>query len=270
MINIENKKIPVTIILISVIGSVIGYLKKDIYSYSGVEFNVNYPLKYYEIYVLGHLIDCTNFFIVMLLIFGFGIYIFFYKTDEEIKISLNNFKNRGQKIKTLLAFKNVVKTLKDFYSPGKRNKINNVEENKFEKEIEDKDYWIEKFLNYDGRINRTDFFWRTLLFSFIFYIIINKHNEDPFSVDGSVSLGLLILFNFGIKTKIKRLHDINLSGWICLLPFILEISLVISLIFKSYMSTDFCLVSKFLFVGIVPLFNILLLLIPSSKSKNKF
>jgi uncharacterized membrane protein YhaH (DUF805 family) len=89
-------------------------------------------------------------------------------------------------------------------------------------------------------------------------------------VDGSVSLGLLILFNFGIKTKIKRLHDINLSGWICLLPFILEISLVISLIFKSYMSTDFCLVSKFLFVGIVPLFNILLLLIPSSKSKNKF
>jgi uncharacterized membrane protein YhaH (DUF805 family) len=295
MKKIENKKIPVTIILISVIGIIIGYLIKDSYYDDGsiqlLYVDKNYPLKYYEIYVFGYLIEYTHFLSVMILILGLGIYSFLFKTDEEIKIipnkfknrlkkiksnqninnSLANFKNQLQKLKTPSAFKSVKKHTKSFYSIGEGNKIINVEENKIEKEIEDKDNWIEKFFNYDGRINRTDFFWSTVLFSFIFYVIVDKiiekPNEDPFSVGGSVFLGLLILFNFGIKTKIKRLHDINLSGWICLIPFILEVSLVISLIFKSYVSTDFGLASIFLFVGIVPLFNILLLLIPGSKSK---
>lgn len=188
--------------------------------------------------------------------------------------SLENLKNQLQKIKTSLAFKSVKKNIQDFYSVGKSNKIIHVEESKVEKEIEGKEYWIERFFSYDGRINRTDFFWSTVLFSFIFYVIIDKimskPNEEPASVFSSIFLILLILLNFGIKTKIKRLHDMNLSGWICLIPFVLEVSLVISLIFKNYVSTDFGLTSIFLFVGIIPLFNILLVSIPGSKSKNKF
>ncbi len=188
--------------------------------------------------------------------------------------SLENFKNQLQKTKTSLAFKSVKKKYQDFYSVGESNKIIHVEESKVEKEIEDKEYWIERFFSYDGRINRTDFFWSTVLFSFIFYVIIDKimskPNEEPASVFSSIFLILLILLNFGIKTKIKRLHDMNLSGWICLIPFVLEVSLVTSLIFKNYVSTDFGLASIFLFVGIVPLFNILLISIPGSKSKNKF
>ncbi len=274
MKNIKNKEISVTIILISITGIIIGYLIKDIYSYSGEEFNVNYPLKIYEIYVFGCLIKYTNFLSVMLLILGFGIYTFLFKTDEEIKFGSNKFKNRLRKIKVPLAFKNVAKSTKDFYSVGESNKIINVEESKVENEIEDKEYWIEKFFNYEGRINRMAFFWRTILFAILFNAIIDqimkKPFEEPSSQFSSVFGILLFLFNFGIKTKIKRLHDINLSGWICLIPFILEVSLVISLIFKSYVSTDFGLASIFLFVGIVPLFNILLLIIPGSKSKNKF
>jgi uncharacterized membrane protein YhaH (DUF805 family) len=298
MKNIENKKIPVVILLFSIIGIMIGYLIKNVYNNDGslyvISLKYNYPLSWYEIYAFGYLIEYTTFLSVMLMILGLGIYSFLFKTDEEIKIGLNkfkncfkkiksnqninnslaNFKNQLQKIKTSSAFKSVKKQTKDFYSIGEGNKIINIEESKVEKEIEDKEYWIEKFFNYDGRINRTDFFWRTLLFSFIFYVIINKIMDKPyeetFSVFSSVFLILLILFNFGIKTKIKRLHDINLSGWICLAPFILEVSLIISLIFKSYISTDFGLASIFLFVGIVPLFNILLLSIPGSKSKNKF
>lgn len=65
MKNIENKKISVTIILITIIGIIIGYLKKDIYNVDGsirkLRVNVNYPLKYYEIYVFEYWIDCINF-----------------------------------------------------------------------------------------------------------------------------------------------------------------------------------------------------------------
>lgn len=278
MKNIESKKIPIAILLISIIGTIIGYLIKDSYDKDGLidqlYVNVNYPLKYYKIYVFGYLIEFIHFLITMLLILGLGIYSFLFKTDEEIKIGLNKFKNCLRKIKVPLAFKNVAKSIKDFYSAGESNEIINLKERKVEKEIEDKEYWIEKFFNYDGRINRTDFFWRTVLFSIIFKVIIDKimskPYEEPSSIFSSVFVILLFLFNFGVKTKIKRVHDINLSGWICLIPFILEVSLVISLIFKSYVSTNFGLGSIFLFVGIIPFFNILLLLIPGSKSKNKF
>ena len=97
MNNIENKKISVTIILISTIGLIIGYLKKDIY-YSGVEFDVSYPLKYYGIYVFGYQLDCINFISVMLLILGLSIYTFLFKTDEEIKTSVKKIKNRFKTI----------------------------------------------------------------------------------------------------------------------------------------------------------------------------
>ncbi len=103
MEKIENKKIPVTIILISVIGIIIGYLIKDSYYDDGsiqlLYVDRNYPLKYYEIYVFGYLIEYTTFLSVMLLILGLGIYSLLFKTDEEIKISLNKFKNRFKTIK---------------------------------------------------------------------------------------------------------------------------------------------------------------------------
>lgn len=103
MEKIENKKIPVTIILISVIGIIIGYLIKDSYYDDGsiqlLYVDRNYPLKYYEIYVFGYLIEYTTFLSVMLLILGLGIYCLLFKTDEEIKISLNKFKNRFKTIK---------------------------------------------------------------------------------------------------------------------------------------------------------------------------
>ena len=103
MEKIENKKIPVTIILISVIGIIIGYLIKDSYYDDGsiqlLYVDRNYPLKYYEIYVFGYLIEYTTFLSVMLLILGLGVYSLLFKTDEEIKISLNKFKNRFKTIK---------------------------------------------------------------------------------------------------------------------------------------------------------------------------
>lgn len=102
MNNIENKKIPVTIILITIIGIIIGYLKKDIYNVDGsirkLRVNVNYPLKYYEIYVFEYWIDCINFISVMLLILGLSMYTFLFKTDEEIKNSVKKIKNRFKTI----------------------------------------------------------------------------------------------------------------------------------------------------------------------------
>ena len=103
MEKIENKKIPVTIILISVIGIIIGYLIKDSYYDDGsiqlLYVDRNYPLKYSELYVFGYLNEYTTFLSVRLLILGLGIYSLLFKTDEEIKISLNKFKNRFKTIK---------------------------------------------------------------------------------------------------------------------------------------------------------------------------
>lgn len=159
MKTIENKKTSVTVIIISIIGIIIGYLIKDSYNRDGsihsLYVDVNYPLKYYEIYVFGYLIEYTHFLSVMLLILGLGIYYFLFKTDEEIKNSLNklkarlkinklnentknglsNFKNLLLKIKTSLAFKNDVKNTKDFYLLGESNKIINVEENIVKEDI---------------------------------------------------------------------------------------------------------------------------------------
>lgn len=163
MKTIENKKISVTIILISVIGIIIGYLIKDSYNKDGsihsLYVDVNYPLKYYEIYVFGYIIEYTTFLSVMLILLGLGIYCFLFKTDEEIKFGLNkfknrlqkiksnqninngleNFKNRLQKIKKPLVFKNVAKNTKDLYSIGESNKFINVEESVIKEDITSND-----------------------------------------------------------------------------------------------------------------------------------
>ena len=90
MINIKEKKIPVAILLISIIVIIIGYLIKDSYNNHGSIQSLyddrNYPLKYYEIYVFGYIIEYTTFLSAMLLILGLGIYSLLFKTDEEIKL----------------------------------------------------------------------------------------------------------------------------------------------------------------------------------------
>ena len=161
MINIKNKKIPVAIILISLLGIIIGYLIKDTYFFDEdgsrvlSYYDKNYALKNYEIYVFGYLIKYTHFLSVMLLILGLGIYYFLFKKDEEIKNglhkfknrlqkiksnqniinSLENFKNRLQKIKTPSAHNSVKKNTKDFFSFGESNKIIDVEESIVKEDI---------------------------------------------------------------------------------------------------------------------------------------
>ena len=104
MKNLENKKIPVTIILISVIATIIGYLIKGNYNDDGsirpLYIDVNYSLKAYEFYVFGYIIEYTTFLSVMLILLGLGIYCLLFKTDEEIKNSLAKLKNSFETIKS--------------------------------------------------------------------------------------------------------------------------------------------------------------------------
>lgn len=109
MINIKNKRIPVVILLFSIIGIMIGYLLKGSYNDDGsirhLYADVNYSLKAYEFYVFGYIIEYTTFLSVMLILLGLGIYSFLFKTDEEIKNSLKKTKNRFKTIFDELMFR---------------------------------------------------------------------------------------------------------------------------------------------------------------------
>lgn len=82
-------------------------------------------------------------------------------------------------------------------------------------------YDTEKFWSFKGRIGRLKYFFRLFFIFIIFccsYILFNEYNGAvPFIYFILFSLFLLIVV---FLQSIKRLHDLNLSGWWCLVLLI--------------------------------------------------
>lgn len=82
------------------------------------------------------------------------------------------------------------------------------------------------YFSYQGRLNRKPYFWRSLLIMFletICYVIFDSVEDDDLF---SVSLLLISIVIFvacviaDLMLDIRRLHDVNKSGWFILLTII--------------------------------------------------
>lgn len=114
----------------------------------------------------------------------------------------------------------------------------------------------EIFFSYEGRLNRKRYILRTLAlcgFGFALYVILGSlffflaasrphaiQNEDElmamiFGLSGLLFLLCLPLVASSYMLMIRRLHDVNMSGFVCLLNFVpfVNVGLAFYLLFKK-------------------------------------
>lgn len=90
-----------------------------------------------------------------------------------------------------------------------------------------KKVYIKNYLNFSGRAGRAEFWWPTYFFVFIYASLISFLNVIPFlgtAVSIIVSLAVIIP---NIAVAVRRMHDINKSGFFVLIPYA---TLIISVI----------------------------------------
>ena len=90
-----------------------------------------------------------------------------------------------------------------------------------------KKVYIKNYLNFSGRAGRAEFWWPTYFFVFIYASLISFLNVIPFlgtAVSIIVSLAVIIP---NIAVAVRRMHDINKSGFFVLIPYV---ALIISVI----------------------------------------
>ena len=90
-----------------------------------------------------------------------------------------------------------------------------------------KKVYIKNYLNFSGRAGRAEFWWPTYFFVFIYASLISFLNVIPFlgtAVSIIVSLAVIIP---NIAVAVRRMHDINKSGFFVLIPYA---ALIISVI----------------------------------------
>lgn len=92
-----------------------------------------------------------------------------------------------------------------------------------------KSMWKNAFV-VKGRTDRTGFWWAVLINTAITIIllILGGHSLAPVSV-----LYILIAFIPALTLEIRRLHDVNKSGWNILLSFIPLVGSIILIVFLA-------------------------------------
>jgi hypothetical protein len=137
--NLENKKIPTSLllsaVLLLIIANMIKSVKEELFRDWLVyqEKNISVGTNFYCIDILGIEIPYSIVFTALIIIFGIGVYLFLYKTDYEIK---NAIKNIVQKLRNILGklqntiLKTTLKTRRNVSAL----KVKNIEvDNEYEK-----------------------------------------------------------------------------------------------------------------------------------------
>ncbi|MBC5840445.1 DUF805 domain-containing protein [Flavobacterium sp. F-380] len=306
MKNLEEKKISVILILISSIGMIIGYsIKQPFKNGKYYREKISTPLHRYHIDFFGYNVSYKYLLISLLILLGIAIYCFLFTKDDKIKRSpmvfIDRFKqfinssilkkksaeinknyigeptlNHSNKSNILSILQKIKTYIKNFYLIDHNNNMVEIEKCEAQKKIEVKKSLVKRLFSYDGRIGRTDFFLKIGLLSLFFYSIFKTTitSDAEYYNDYEIVL-LLVLLNIlwlilEIKPIIKRLHDLNLPGWVSLLPIIPKQLLLFAFILKGYISIDYAAGIIIIFMWTVPFSMLLLTLIPGSKSQNKY
>lgn len=89
MIQTENKKIPVRLVLVSFIVLTIAYFIKEPNDYTMLRFlqeqHLSVPLYLYDVNILGITLPYKSIVIITIILLGTGCYWYLYKTDQEIE-----------------------------------------------------------------------------------------------------------------------------------------------------------------------------------------
>ncbi|MBQ6538816.1 MAG: DUF805 domain-containing protein [Bacilli bacterium] len=95
---------------------------------------------------------------------------------------------------------------------------------------------FQKYAVFKGRTSRADFWWAILGYFILSCIVgiiaglIMGTNTDPNTTNPIVTIWMLATFLPALGLEIRRLHDINKSGWwvlISLIPFVGSIILIV-------------------------------------------
>ena len=98
---------------------------------------------------------------------------------------------------------------------------------------------IKKFFNFKDRASRSEYWYFQLVFTIVslpLFIYEDSSNDTHLIYSGISGIIVLILFIPAISVSVRRLHDINKSGWfvfISVIPYLGWIILAIMLIEKG-------------------------------------
>ncbi len=95
--------------------------------------------------------------------------------------------------------------------------------------------FLRNYATFDGRSNRSDYWW-VVLCNFIIGFVLGFLGGISGETDGGIFTTIAYLYSLatlvpGIALAVRRLHDVNKSGWYLLLGLIPVIGAIIILIY---------------------------------------
>lgn len=82
-----------------------------------------------------------------------------------------------------------------------------------------KKVYLKNYLNFNGRAGRAEFWWPVYFFTFIYASLINALNVIPFLGTAISIIVMLAVILPNIALAVRRMHDINKSGFYALIPY---------------------------------------------------
>lgn len=82
-----------------------------------------------------------------------------------------------------------------------------------------KKVYLKNYLNFNGRAGRAEFWWPVYFFTFIYASLINALNIIPFLGTAISIIVMLAVILPNIALAVRRMHDINKSGFYVLIPY---------------------------------------------------
>lgn len=95
---------------------------------------------------------------------------------------------------------------------------------------------LNKYATFTGRAQRSEFWW-FVLFNFIGSIVLNTIDTTMFGMPALSVLWTLGLLIPGIAVSIRRMHDLDKSGWWILIPLVPIVGIILYIYWAAQRGT---------------------------------